>query len=398
MMEFFDSVSPSSTASPFLTEIADSGDMNELAWHIRESGLMHDSDHADLVRRACLGSGEQCQLLRASVDLDEEDERPALSIVPSRPVCVPQAAPAFQSRPVNRRQAMKANPFMLPKAVCLAAEAGRKGRLRSAVLTDEVARLYRCLSFAMNQYGVTMNGHMTVAWEVLGIRDHVRAAEVLTEFNARMGKWLKVNGNGRKRKGINSTTWGVPERYFYAFVHEHTRDRGFHTHQLIGISDGKARAFAERAVKVLKRLTGVSVVPANAVVFTPGTRGDGFAPYLPRFKKNEVERCWIWFRYLAKNLSPHEFAQFGDRSALQRDIFRIKRVFVQPQLVTCSDLFGCSQNIGMGAQREAGFVSKFDRGDWQNLYDDSDLNEWKFGMMQRRQEEEMTAILANITI
>lgn len=77
---------------------------------------------------------------------------------------------------MNPRKAMKANPFMLPKAVCRAAEAGRKRRLRSAVLTGKAARLYRCLSFAMNQYGVIMNGHMTVAWEVLGIRDHVRAA------------------------------------------------------------------------------------------------------------------------------------------------------------------------------------------------------------------------------
>lgn len=310
----------------------------------------------------------------------------------------PQAVAAFRSLPMERRRAMKANPFLLPKAIGRAAAAGRSPRLRSAVLTDEVARLYRCLSFCMDQYGVVMNGHMTVAWEVLGIRDHVWAAEVLTEFNARMGKWLKVNGSGRKRKGITSPAFGVPERYFYAFIHEHARDRGFHTHQLIGVSDGKARAFAERAVHVLKRLTRVTHMPANAVVFTPGTKGEGFAPYLPRFKKNEVERCWIWFKYLAKNLSPHEFAQVGGQYALQRDIFRLKRAFVQPQPVTCSDLFGCSQNIGVGAQIEAGFVSKFDRGDWKNLYDASDLNEWKFAMMQQRQEEEMASILANITI
>jgi hypothetical protein len=307
-------------------------------------------------------------------------------------------AAALHRQRTERRRAMKANPFMLPKAVGRMKPAGWTPRLRSAVLTNEVARLYRCLSFCMNQYGVVMNGHMTVAWEVFGIRDHVRAAEVLSEFNARMGKWLKVNGSGRKRKGITSSTFGVPERYFYAFIHEHTRDRGFHTHQLFGVSDGKARAFAERAVKVLKRLTGVSHVPANAVVFTPGTKGEGFVPYLPRFKRNEVERCWIWFKYLAKNLSPHEFMHAEGKVALQRDIFRIKRVFLPPQPVTCSDLFGCSQNIGVGAQIEAGFVSKVDRGEWENLYNDSDLNEWKFEMAQRRHEQEMASIFANITI
>lgn len=323
------------------------------------------------------------------------DGGPTSRMAPSLPLNWPHAA---EPRPMDRRQAMKANPFLLPKAVSRSAPVGQKARLRSAVLTDEAARLYRCLSFAMNQYGVVMNGHMTVTWETLGVRDHVRAAAVLTEFNARMGKWLKVNGTSRKRKGINAATWGVPERYFYAFIHEHTRDRGFHTHQLIGVSDGKARAFAERAVQVLKRLTGVSHVPADAVVFTPNTKGEGFVPYLPRFKKNEVKRCWIWFRYLAKNLSPHEFKQVGDQYALQRDIFRIKRVFVPPRPVTCSDLFGCSQNIGVGAQIEAGFVSRFDKGDWQNLYTDWDLTDWQFAMAQQRQEEEMASILANITI
>jgi hypothetical protein len=59
----------------------------------------------------------------------------------------------------------------------------------------------------------------------------------------------------------------------------------------------------------------------EAVMFTPKTMRDGFAPHLPRFKKNERERCWVWFRYLSKNLSPHEFKQVGDQCARQRDIF-----------------------------------------------------------------------------
>jgi hypothetical protein len=250
----------------------------------------------------------------------------------------------------------------------------------------------------MHEYGVVMNGHMTVTWEEWGIRDHAEAAAVLTEFNARMGKWLGVDATGRKRKGVASSAYGVGEKYFYAFIHEHASNRGFHSHQLIGVTDGKAKAFAERATKVLQRLTGAASVPASGVVFTPGTVRDGFAPHLPRFKKDEAKRCWIWFRYLAKNLSPHEFMRVGHQSASQRDVFRIRKPFVPPMPVTCSDLFGCSQNIGIGAQTKAGFVSKFDAGDWKNLYSSSELDDYERRLRECERQQEMDDILAGIEI
>lgn len=304
----------------------------------------------------------------------------------------------FPVSPASKRHWTKANPFALPRAIRRAELSKANARIRSAVLTDEVARLYRCVAFAMDQYGAVMNGHMTISWKAWGVRDHTQAASVLTEFNARMGKWLAAHGADRKRKGVASPTYGVREPYFYAFIHENTSVRGFHTHQLFEIKDGKARAFAERAVKVLQRLTGATKVPVDGVVFTPGTKRDGFSPHLYRFKKNEVERCWIWFRYLAKNLSPHEFKQVGDRYALQRDIFRIRRIFVQPQPVTCSELFGCSQNIGVGQQKKGGFISKLDLGDWENLYNGSELRDYRLWEEQMAQQKKMDDILSNIKI
>ena len=139
-------------------------------------------------------------------------------------------------------------------------------KYRSAVLTDEAARLYNALAFAMYQHGIVMNGHMTVVWELLGVRDHIKAASVLTEFNARTRKWLEVDGSGRRRKGTRSTVWGPGEPFYYAYVHEHASSYGFHTHELFHVSDGKARAFAERAVASLAQLTGVTKPPAEAVV------------------------------------------------------------------------------------------------------------------------------------
>jgi hypothetical protein len=399
VMEFSDSEPAPSTPSQFLTEIADSGDMNELARHIIESGLMFDPDHADLVRRACLGSGEYSQLLSAIVgDPDGGDDGPSAT-GPSSPATPPQPAPAFRSRPMKRRKMMASNPFLLPKSVTVKrAVGGQKPRSRSAVLTNEAVRLYNCIAFAMDQFGVVLNGHMTVTWEEFGIHDDARAAAVLTEFNTRMNKWLKVEGTGRKRKGVTAQTLGSPERYFYAFIHENAREHGFHTHQLFSVNYGKSRAFAERAVEVLKRLTGVVQVPDNAIMFTPGTKRDGFAPYLPRYKESEVDRCWRWFRYLVKNLDPNQFVKVGDQCGVLREVLKITHDFNEPAPVTCSDLFGCSQNIGIGAQTKEGFVSRLDAGDWQNLFGAHDLQEWRFDMAAKRQAAEMDSVFANVTI
>lgn len=138
--------------------------------------------------------------------------------------------------------------------------------------------------------------------------------------------------------------------------------------------------------------------PAEAVVITPRTVRDGFAPYLPRFKRNEEDRCWVWFRYLAKNLSPHEFKQVGDECLLQREIFRIRPVFNAPAPVTCTNLFGCSENIAIGAQTKAGFVSKFDSGDYKHLYSSSELDECRQRVGGQQRQQELTSTLAKMKI
>ena len=371
-------------------------DANELAWQLRDFGLMFDPEFADEVRRGCAGNGEHSRLLRAIVgDPDEPETEP---FVTSGPVGPPMPAAAYRGHPISRRELMKANPFIRPKAVELALSPAQLQKKRSAVLTDEVAQLYNCLAFAMREYGVVMNGHMTIAWELLGVRDHRKAVKVLTEFNARAANWLGVDATGRRRKNVRSGTWGGSESYCYAYVHEHASTQGFHVHQLLSVGDGKAKAFAEWAVLCLATLAGATSAPAEAVVFTPGTKRDGFAPYLPRFKKNELERGWVWFRYLAKNLSPHEFKQVGEQCARQREIFRIRPLFIEPQPVACTKLFGCSQSISAGAQRRAGFVSKFDRGDWSALYSGSELEEYRRWSRQREQQQEVEAVLGGLNI
>jgi hypothetical protein len=134
------------------------------------------------------------------------------------------------------------------------------------------------------------------------------------------------------------------------------------------------------------------------VFFTPGTKRDGFSPHMARFKKNEVERCWAYFRYLIKNLDPDLAKEADGRSANQRAIFKAETNYVEPPLVYCKKLFGCSENIGVGEQRVAGFVSKFDHGNWDRLYDDSEVAEFQRFVELERQEREMEDALRNITI
>ena len=367
-------------------------DHDELAWHILDFGLMHEPDLADLVERGARGNGEHSRRLRAMIGHSDEP----VTVCSMGPVAAPMPAKAYRSEPIPWREYMKANPFARPKSVQPRSNSMKTPR--SAVLTDEAGRLYNCLSFAMHQHGAVMNGHLTVTWEILGIQDHVSAASVLTEFNARMRKWLEVDATGRRRKGTESPSYGAAEPYFYAYVHENASTHGFHTHQLFHVSDGKAKAFAERAVTCLAQLAGVTNPPTETVVITPRTVRDGFAPYLPRFKRNEEERCWVWFRYLAKNLSPHEFKQVGGRCALQREIFRIRPQFTAPAPIMCTDVFGCSENIAVGAQTKAGFVSKFDQGDWTNLYSGSELDEYRQRERGRQQQDEVAAMLGKIVI
>lgn len=271
-------------------------------------------------------------------------------------------------------------------------------KYRPAVLTDEPAKLYNALAFAQWNYGLVLNSHLTITWSLLGVRDQRQAVDILSKFNQEAGRWLAIDNAGRRRKRTSTETWGGRSLYVYAYIHEHTNERGFHTHQLFHAPDGKAKAFSEWTPHRLAELAGLDGPVADAVFFTPGTKRDGFSPHMARFKKNEVERCWAYFRYLIKNLDPDQAKEVGDQSANQRAIFKAETNYVEPPPVYCKKVFGCSENIGIGEQRGTGFVSKFDAGDWDRLYDVSELAAFQRFVEVERQERELGAALRNVTI
>jgi hypothetical protein len=271
-------------------------------------------------------------------------------------------------------------------------------KYRPAILTDEPAKLYNAIAFAQWSYGLVLNSHLTITWSLLGVQDHRHAVDILSKFNQEAGKWLAVDNAGRRRKRTNTQTWGGRSLYVYAYVHECTNERGFHTHELFHAPDGKAKAFAEWTPHRLAELAGLGGPVPDAVFFTPGTKRDGFSPHMARFKKNEVERCWAYFRYLIKNLDPDVVKEVGGRSEVQRAIFKAETNYVEPPPVYCKKLFGCSENIGIGEQRAAAFLSKFDTGNWDRLYDESEMAEFRRFAEQQRQEREMEDALRHVTI
>jgi hypothetical protein len=88
----------------------------------------------------------------------------------------------------------------------------------------------------------------------------------------------------------------------------------------------------------------------------------------------------------------------SDQCALQREILRIRPAFIAPASVTCTNLFGCSENIAIGAQMKAGFLSKFDRGNWKNLSSSSELNEFRQRRREWERPQELDSVLGNVTI
>ncbi|MEY9392085.1 hypothetical protein ABIF65_011655 [Bradyrhizobium japonicum] len=62
------------------------------------------------------------------------------------------------------------------------------------------------------------------------------------------------------------------------------------------------------------------------------------------------------------------------------------------------DVFGCSENIAIGAQTKTGFVSKFASGDWKNLYSGSELDEYRQRARDRERQDEVASILGKLVI
>lgn len=280
---------------------------------------------------------------------------------------------------------------------------------RASALRSEVSCLYSALAFTMWQYGRVMNAHVTICWKLLGVTDHNEAARLLSLYNHEAAKWLKVgDGDGVVRSRRSRRASGTSVHHVFVYVHEHAVEKGFHSHQLMCLPVSRAQAFAKWSKQCLARVARCANPDEAAVFFSPASpKLKIFKPYEGAREEFAVDRQWRWFRYLTKSLDPEhrEGSPIDGAWHAARDVFQIMKPFMATGPVTCRKLAGCSENIGSGARRREGFVSKFERGQWANLYDGSELDEYRAYMSalaeaQRSSAEEaaVRAMLEDVVI
>ena len=68
------------------------------------------------------------------------------------------------------------------------------------------------------------------------------------------------------------------------------------------------------------------------------------------------------------------------------------------QCLYLTKLAGCSENISEGAQRAAGFVSKFATGEWSRLYDGSELQERRHRLKTEAEQREALELARALNI
>lgn len=205
------------------------------------------------------------------------------------------------------------------------------------------------LSCAGTKHGIVLNAHLTIVWALARVHRDADAARLFTAFNHEAGKWLAVGADSRTRQRLTKRAWDGSTPHTYLYVHENGRQQGFHTHQLLFVPRTKAAAFKDWAYRCLVRLTGGRRLNPEVLclrVHRTWNEADG------------VARCWDWFRYVTKSLSPDLHVRTDDRRWVPiREIFK-PYPFVEVEPVRCAQLASGSRNIWTKAQQQAGFQSR----------------------------------------
>jgi hypothetical protein len=300
---------------------------------------------------------------------------------------------------LSSQRLLKNNPF----------RSAEPAKCRASMLCSEVSRLYSAMAFAMWQYGRVMNAHLTILWKLLGVTDHKKAVQILSKYNHEAAKWLSVgDGDNVVRSRFSRRSFGTSAPHVFVYVHEQAQEKGFHTHELMCVPLSRAQEFVEWSRDCLARLSGCARADEAAVFFSPASqKRRKFRPYAGARENFAVDRQWRWFRYLTKSLDPdhRERSPIDGAWHVARDLFQMTKPFMATGPVSCRKLAGCSENIAPGAQRRAGFVSKFEAGDWADLYNGSELDDHRAFMAALAEEElaqasqaQVRAILENLVI
>ena len=210
---------------------------------------------------------------------------------------------------------------------------------RSDMTREQWVRIYNAIAYANYQYGAIMNTHVTILWESLGFDSQDKATEALTEnFIKPLGLWYSENL--RRLKLVDAPP------FFWIYVHENGKVRGFHTHFLTSIPEKMVELFGGEGRgedrdegwvrKRLKRLAGVSKLPAGAVRID--TR-----PSQP------INRQWIRFRYICKTIQPDiKIPTQFDRNKVVKLANLVGFAYESPGEINCRVRVSVSRNLSKG--------------------------------------------------
>jgi hypothetical protein len=236
--------------------------------------------------------------------------------------------------------------------------------LRSSLLTcAEVWKLYDGMSFAMWRHSVTMNVHVIIIWSMMGI-DEVEGARRLGKYLNEATKWMRVGIEPRNRR-VNNPRDGA--ELHYAWSHENTPGRGFHSHVLMNVPVRLIEDFKAWSVKCLVRHHGANY------------HDDAFR-LVKSYAKTEdaaVHRHWHWFKYITKELDPGAQVRtkkhyHGKQDHALRDLLKpwpLRNAVPVHQM----KMTGTSHSIGKKSQKDAGFKSMLSKARLDELFGGNEL-------------------------
>ena len=93
------------------------------------------------------------------------------------------------------------------------------------------SRLLDGVAFLNDEYGLALNGLVTLNFEQLGARQVRQAKSALTGMNEFLARKLEEFGR----------QYGEPVQHFYVYAHERCRDHGWHVHELMVVPSALRR-------------------------------------------------------------------------------------------------------------------------------------------------------------
>jgi hypothetical protein len=161
----------------------------------------------------------------------------------------------------------------------------------------DVVRLFDAISFSNWRDGPAglFNCCCTITWGTLAVRDHQHAAHLLGDFIDGAQKWARVGGPDHRpdRRRYRSQV-GEGFALHFAYTHENSGVRGFHSNLLMTIPAVRFPAFAVWARQSLSRLA-----------VHPGTKETlDFSRSRHRLEQAQVRWQWRQFKYIAKLCDP----------------------------------------------------------------------------------------------